>query len=57
MGSVSKRIQAELEALQEEMEAVRAENASLKRENVRLVHECRMAYLEGLDQGSMAVAA
>jgi len=50
MGSVSKRIQAEMEAL-------RAENAALKRETVRLQHECRLAYLEGLDQGTMAVAA
>jgi cell division protein FtsB len=51
MGAVSKRIAAENAALVKENQNLRNENAALKAENVRLVHECRLAYLEGVDQG------
>ena len=44
MSSVSKRVYQEFLALRNQHEAI-------LRENGRLVHECRLAYLEGVDQG------
>ena len=48
MGALNKRVYLELLA-------TKAENARLRAENQRLVHECRLAYLEGLDQGRAAL--
>ena len=44
MSAVSKRVYLELLAAKKELEALRRENRSLK-------HQCRLAYLEGFDQG------
>lgn len=44
MSSVSARVRVELAQAQ-------AENQRLVQEKRKLVHECRIAYLEGLDQG------
>lgn len=51
MGAVNKRIYVELLALRTQHEALLRENERLEAQNRRLVHECRLAYLEGLDQG------
>lgn len=51
MGSVSKRVYQEMLDAREALEHLREENTRLRHQNGRLVHECRLAYLEGFDQG------
>ena len=51
MGALNRRVYLELQALKVAHERLRLENLRLRRENGRLVHECRLAYLEGVDQG------
>ena len=51
MGAVNKRIYLELLALRIQHEALLRENERLEAQNRRMAHECRLAYLEGLDQG------
>ena len=51
MGAVSRRVREQLEAALEDLETLKTENRRLRSENGRLVHQCRLAYLEGLDQG------
>ncbi len=56
MGAVNKRVYLELQALKVAHERLQLENLRLRRENGRLVHEIRLAYLEGLDQGRASLA-
>jgi hypothetical protein len=58
MSAVSRRTRQELDAANEELAILRAENdrlhssnLDLQGQNVRLDHRCRLAYLEGIDQG------
>lgn len=50
MSAVSRRVYLEWQAAQRELVRLREENA-------RLVLECRLAYLEGLDQGRAGLEA
>ena len=51
MSSVSKRVYLEYLTCRNELDRLRVENAHLRGENGRLLHQVRIAYLEGLDQG------
>ena len=51
MSAVSDRVYQELQSLKAAHGRLCMENLRLRSENGRLVHECRISYLEGLDQG------
>lgn len=57
MSAISKRVYQELVAAEAALDHYRRENARLLHENGRLVHQVRLAYLEGLDQGRAEVEA
>lgn len=48
MSAMSKRVYLELLAAKKVLETLRKENQNLK-------HQCRLAYLEGFDQGQVSV--
>lgn len=51
MSSVSKRVYKELLVAEATLDYLRQEITRLRHENGRLVHQVRLAYLEGVDQG------
>ena len=57
MGAISKRVYTELLDARESLDRLRLENTRLRHENGRLVHQVRLAYLEGLDQGRAELEA